>query len=201
MKEQVVKSVGDLFQKYGIRSVSMDDIAHELKISKKTIYQYFEDKNQLVQEVAGWIISDKLGSYRDATECASNAIEELVDIAKLIREHFSEMNPAFMYDVKKYYPQAWELFENHERDVIYNSIIDNIKRGQKEGFFRTDLNAPLIAKIRFEQIHLTFDETVFPKDEYNLQAVHLELFDFFVHGVLTAHGLEQYKNYTKHKNE
>ncbi len=195
MKEQIVNSVADLFQKYGVRSVSMDDIAHQLGISKKTIYQYFEDKNDLVKQVAAFIIADKLGAYKDSSSCASNSIEELVLIAKLIRKHFSEMNPALMFDVRKYHPEAWQLFVHHEKEVVYNAIVDNISRGQKEGFFRDDIDPRVIAKLRFEQIHMSFDEQLFPKDEFNLQEVHLQLFDFFVHGVLTEQGLKQYKNY------
>ena len=201
MKEQIVKSVADLFQKYGIRSVSMDDIAHELKISKKTIYQYFDDKNQLVKEVTGAIISEKLAMHQEATDCSSNAIEELVAIAKLIRKHFSEMNPALMYDVRKYHPDAWELFAKHEREVMFNSIVDNLLRGQEEGFFRKEIDARILAKIRFEQIHISFDEQVFPKEEFDLTEVHMQLFDFFVHGILTPYGLEQFKKYENQTNE
>jgi AcrR family transcriptional regulator len=195
MKEQIIKSVADLFQKYGVRSVSMDDIAQHLGISKKTIYQYFDDKNHLVMEVASLIIAEKLGAYQEVASSASNAIEELGQIAKLIRKHFSEMNPALMFDVRKYHPDAWQLFVHHEKEVVYNAIVDNITRGQKEGFFRKAIDSRVIAKLRFEQIHMSFDDEVFPKEEFDLQEVHLQLFDFFVHGVLTPHGLEQYKKY------
>lgn len=201
MREQVVGTAAQLFQKYGIRSVSMDDIAKELSISKKTIYQYFEDKNDLVKEVASQIISEKLGAYKEAADTASNAIEELVATAKLIRKHFKEMNPALMYDVKKFHPEAWSLFAQHEKEVIYNAVVANLERGQKEGFFRKEINVSVMAKIRFEQIHLTFDESVFPKEEFNMTEVHIQLFDFFIHGVLTQQGLEQFKNYENQINE
>lgn len=179
----------------------MDDIAHELKISKKTIYQYFNDKDQLVKKVASLIIEEKISDYKKVAECSSNAIEELVVIAKLIRKHFAEINPALMYDVRKYHPDAWALFAEHEKDVINATIVENIKRGQKEGFFRKELNPNIIAKIRFEQIHLTFNEQVFPNEEFDLTEVHVQLFDFFVHGILTPNGLEQYKKYENQTNE
>ena len=201
MKEQVVNSAADLFQKYGIRSVSMDDIAKALSISKKTIYQYFNDKNELVKEVAGHIISDKLGAYKKVADSASSAIEELAVTAKLIRQHFIEMNPALMYDVKKFHPEAWCLFAQHEKEVIYNAVVANLKRGQKEGFFRKEIDVSIMAKIRFEQIHLTFDESVFPKEEYNMTEVHVQLFDFFIHGVLTPQGLTEFKNFENQINE
>lgn len=201
MKEQIIESVANLYQKYGIRSVSMDDVAQQLGISKKTIYQYFEDKNNLVKEVAAFIIAEKLGAYQDASVCASNAIEELVSIAKLIRQHFSEMNPALMYDVKKYHPEAWQLFAQHEKEVVYNAVVDNITRGQQEGFFREDIDAAVIAKVRFEQIHMSFDDQLFPKEDFDLAEVHLQLFDFFVHGVLTPNGLEQFKQYEFENHE
>jgi len=201
MKEQVVNSAAELFQKYGIRSVSMDDIAKALSISKKTIYQYFNDKNELVKEVAGQIISEKLGAYKEVADSASNAIEELAVTAKLIRQHFMEMNPALMYDVKKFHPEAWALFAQHEKEVIYNAVVDNLNRGQQEGFFRKEINVAIMAKIRFEQIHLTFDDCIFPKEEFNMTEVHVQLFNFFIHGVLTPNGLKEFNNYENQINE
>jgi AcrR family transcriptional regulator len=201
MKDTILCAVGELFQKYGIRSVSMDDIAHHLTISKKTIYQSFNDKNDLVAQIVTMIVAAKLSEYSQAASCASNALEELHITAGLIRKHFKELNPAFMYDLKKYHPSAWEIFAQHEKEVIYKAVVESLERGKKEGFVRPEINVQVIAKIRFEQIHSSFDESVFPKDEFHFPEVQMQLFDFFVHGVLTEEGLKQYKNYQFENNE
>jgi len=201
MKETVLCSVADLFLKYGVRSVSMDDIARNQGISKKTIYQYFTDKNDLVKQVTTMILDERMKEYEGNTLRANNAIDELYSISKLMRKHFGELNPSLMYDVQKYHPQAWDLFLKHENEVVYHSVIDNLKRGIKEGYFRKDININILAKMRVEQIHLSFDERLFPKDEFNFTEVQIQLFDHFVHGVLTKSGLELYKNYQKQNDE
>ena len=201
MKETILSSVADLYLKYGIRSVSMDDLAHHQGISKKTLYQYFEDKNDLVKHVTSKLLDERMNEYRSAIEGAINAIDELFAVSKLMRKHFSEINPALMYDLQKYYTQAWQLFLKHEDEVVYRMVVNNLERGKSEHYFRMDINVNVLAKIRVAQIHLSFDERIFPKDEFNFTDVQLQLFDHFVHGVLTETGLELYKNYQKKNNE
>lgn len=201
MKETILSSVADLYLKYGIRSVSMDDLAHHQGISKKTLYQYFEDKNDLVNHVTSKLLDERMNEYRSAIEGAINAIDELFAVSKLMRKHFSEINPALMYDLQKYYTQAWQLFLKHEDEVVYRMVVNNLERGKSEHYFRMDINVNVLAKIRVAQIHLSFDERIFPKDEFNFTDVQLQLFDHFVHGVLTETGLLLYKNYQKKNNE
>ena len=201
MKETILTAVADLFLKYGIRSVSMDDISHRLGISKKTLYENFDDKNDLVNQVTAMLLDERMKEYTAATEASSNAIEELFSTAKLMRKHFGELNPALMYDLQKYHPDGWALFLKHENDVVYHSVIDNLERGVTECYFREDIDVNVLAKMRVEQIHLSFDERLYPKDKFDFTEVQIQLFDHFVHGVLTESGLELYKNYQKQNDE
>ena len=200
-KENVLSAVADLFLKYGVRSVSMDDIAHNQGISKKTIYQYFDDKNDLVNQVTTMLLEERMKEYQQNSDIACNAIEELFTMSRLLRKHFSEINPALMYDVQKYHPQAWELFLKHENEVVYDSVKDNLESGIKEGYFRPEINAKVLARFRVEQIQISFDERLFPKDQFDFTDVQVQLFDHYVHGLLTESGLELYKNYQKQNNE
>ena len=201
MKETILSSVADLYLRYGVRSVSMDDLAHHQGISKKTLYQYFDDKNDLVNQVTTLLLKERMAQYAAAIKDSSNAMDELFSISKLMRKHFSELNPALMYDLQKYHPEAWGLFLKHENEVVYHLVVKNLERGVAESFFRADLNVNILAKMRVEQIHLSFDERLFPKDEFDFTEVQMQLFDHFVHGVLTETGLELYKNYQKQYNE
>jgi AcrR family transcriptional regulator len=201
MKETILSTVAGLYLKYGVRSVSMDDLAHHQGISKKTLYQYFDDKNDLVNQVTALLLEERMHQYATATKNSSNAIDELFSISKLMRKHFSELNPALMYDLQKYHPQAWDLFLKHENDVVYHLVVENLERGVAENFFRSDINVNVLAKIRVEEIHLSFDERVYPKDEFDFTEVQMQLFDHFVHGVLTETGLDLYKNYQKQNDE
>lgn len=201
MKETILSSVADLYLRYGVRSVSMDDLAHHQGISKKTLYQYFDDKNDLVNQVTTLLLKERMAQYAAAIKDSSNAMDELFSISKLMRKHFSELNPALMYDLQKYHPEAWGLFLKHENEVVYHLVVKNLERGVAESFFRADLNVNILAKMRVEQIHLSFDERLFPKNEFDFTEVQMQLFDHFVHGVLTETGLELYKNYQKQYNE
>lgn len=179
----------------------MDDIAHNLAISKKTLYQYFEDKNDLVKHVTIMLLEERMKDYEEATKRSTNAIDELFLISKLMRKHFRELNPALMYDLQKYHPDGWALFLKHENDVVYHSVVDNLERGVAECNFREDIDVNVLAKMRVEQIHLSFDERLYPKEDFNFTEVQIQLFDHFVHGVLTETGLELYKNYQKQNDE
>lgn len=179
----------------------MDDIAHHKGISKKTLYQYFEDKNDLVSQVTTMLLEERMKEYLQAKETASNAIDELFAIAKIMRKHFQELNPALMYDLQKYHPDGWALFLKHENEVVYHSVVDNLQRGVAECYFREDIEVNVLAKMRVEQIHLPFDEGLFPKEDFNFTEVQIQLFDHFVQGLLTESGLELYKDYQKQNNE
>jgi AcrR family transcriptional regulator len=201
MKETILCAVAELFLKYGIRSVSMDDISHQTGISKKTLYQHFKDKNDLVNQVTAMLLEEKRKEYDAVTASATNAIDELYKISKLIRKHFGELNPSLMYDMQKYHPEAWALFLQYENDVVYHTVVDNLERGIHEGYFRPEIDVNILSKMRVEQIHLSFDERLYPKNEFDFTEVQIQLFDHYVHGLLTGSGHKLYVNYQQKNDE
>ncbi len=200
-REAIICEVGKMYMKYGIRSVSMDDIAQHQGISKKTLYQHFEDKSDLVKQVTTALLKERLKAYDEIKDTAANAIEELYSISQLLRKHFSELNPSLVYDLQKYYPEAWALFGEYENEVAYKLVYANLQKGIKEGYFRKEINPAVLAKVRVEQIHLSFNEELFPKEEFDFTEVQLQIFDHYVHGLLTESGLELYKKYQMQSNE
>jgi AcrR family transcriptional regulator len=195
MEKKILKEVGDMFMTYGVRSVSMDDISRHMGISKKTIYQYFKDKNDLVEKVTEEYIRVRQDEYCEVTQKAANAIEELHLMSKCLRKHFGELNPSLVFDLKKFYPSAWNVFVEYERKTVFTSIQDNLDRGKKEGFFRKKINSNILAKLRVEQVHMSFDPSVFPKQEFDFTQVQMEMFDHYVYGLLTEKGNELYEKY------
>jgi len=179
----------------------MDDIAHHQGISKRTIYENFKDKNDLVDQVTSMFIKEWLMEYDGITEKANDAIDELYSLSKLIRKHIAKLNPALMYDLRKYHPETWNMFRKYENEVVYHSVVDNLKRGIKEGFFRPDINVQILAKIRLEQIHLALDERLFPKDQFDLIEVQTQIYNHHVHGLLSKSGLQLYNNYQNQNDE
>ena len=180
---------------YGVRSVSMDDISHQLGMSKKTLYQYYKDQTDLVEKVTADYIHERQDEYDEATKDASNAIEELHLISICVRKHFKELNPALVFDLKKFYPSAWNVFIDYERKTVYESVKANLERGKVEGYFRKEIDVEILALLRVEQIHMSFDPSVFPKDKFDFTQVQMEMFDHYVYGLLTPKGLELFKKY------
>lgn len=196
IEEKIISGAAELFHKYGIRSVSMDDIARHLSISKKTIYQYYKDKNEIV------ILSLKLHMDMNKQEYdavftdSDNAIEELARVSKCMRQDFKDMNPSLLYDMQKYHPKAWVLWMDFKNTYIKNQVLENLEKGIKEGYYRKEINPEALAKLRVEQVQLAFDESIFPKDKFNFKELQLMFFDHFVHGIVTEKGKELYDKYS-----
>ncbi|MEQ6119566.1 TetR/AcrR family transcriptional regulator [Reichenbachiella sp. MALMAid0571] len=197
--ENILEKADALFNKYGIRSISMDEIARELGISKKTIYQYFKDKDDMVYQITRNTIEKDKSEFEAAMKQSGNLVSALVQMSKCLRENFNKINPSLIFDVQKYHPQSWSMWMDYKNDFIFNTILNTIEKGKTEGIFRQEINAEILAKFRIEQVQMSFDEKIFPRNKFDFKEVQLALFDHFVHGVLTPKGLKIYDDLTKPK--
>ena len=195
LKEKIIEGAHSLFIRYGMRSVSMDDVARELSVSKKTLYQYFDKKDELVTEAVKHHMEGERKEFDEIKAASGNAIEELHNLAKCMRDHVFKINPTLMFDLRKYHAEGWKLFIDFKNDFLKSQIIHNINRGKEEGYFRSSLNAEILAILRIETVQLVFDNQLFPTNEYNMVDVQLAVFDHFVHGLLTEKGKELYQHY------
>jgi AcrR family transcriptional regulator len=194
-KDKILRGAMELFMKYGIRSVSMDDIARHLAMSKKTIYQYFADKEDVIS-IAAQKHFDKAKLEFDAiSQFSKNAIDELVKISGCLKKEMGEINPSLLFDLHKYHPKAWSLWLDHKNKYIRESVVRNLRLGMEEGHFRADINADVIATLRLEQVQIAFDDQVFPHDKFNLVQVQAQIFDHFVYGLLTEKGRKLFEKY------
>ncbi|MFY0625020.1 MAG: TetR/AcrR family transcriptional regulator [Reichenbachiella sp.] len=196
IKNKILLSADSQFHRYGIRSVSMDDIARELKMSKKTIYQYFKDKDEIVKMVSSLHIEREKNEFEEVLKTAENALEEIFKLSKCLRKNMSEINPSLLFDIQKFHPSSWTLWEEFKNEFIRNAVLRVIARGKKEGFFRKGLNAEVLATLRIETIEMTFNQNIFPKAKFDFTEVQLTLLDHFVHGLLTIKGQEIYDEMT-----
>ncbi|WP_025765152.1 TetR/AcrR family transcriptional regulator [Dyadobacter tibetensis] len=192
MKERIVKSSLSLFWRYGIKSVTMDDIAKELGISKRTIYQHFKDKNEIVETVISEELCKQTCEFEELEAKAVNPIDEMVHISAHIRESLCNMNPALLYDLKKYHPEGFQLFSQFKQSMVLQSVKDNLLKGQEEGFYRRDINVEILSRLRVEQIEMAFDPTIFPFGQYTMVDVQLQFLNHFVRGILTPKGFNYY---------
>jgi TetR/AcrR family transcriptional regulator, cholesterol catabolism regulator len=197
-KEKILHGAVELFMKYGLRSISMDDIARHLTVSKKTLYQHFADKEDLITVVLSAHIEENRKQYEAITENSTNAIDELAQISQCLRKDMSETNPSVLFDLQKFHPKAWEVWLDHKNKYIRESVVRNIKQGIEEGYYRADVNPDVLAAIRIELISMGFDQNIFPQGTFNLTEVQTQLFDHFVYGLCTDKGK---KLYQKHKEQ
>lgn len=188
MREKILTTADSLFVRYGVKSVTMDDIARELSISKKTIYQYFQDKKELVNECTLRQCAQRDENFEKIPPMAKNAIEELILISKTIRENILDLNPMLLMEIKKYYAEAWKIFLEFKENNFYKSLVKTIERGKAEGYFREEINAEILSVMRMQQMQDIFEATVYPKDKFDYKEVQIQLMNHFMHGLLTCKG-------------
>ena len=187
-EQRILEGSMELFKRYGIKGVTMDDIAKHLGISKKTIYFSYEDKDALVTELITLQLDSHIKAFDEIEALSKNAIDEIIGMMKHMGAEFSGINPNMFYDMQKYHPQAWIKFRVFKEDYIYKCVIKNLEKGQEQGFYRLDLNQKILAKLRLEQIEMAFNPVVFPPDKFNLSQVQVEILDHYLHGICTIKG-------------
>lgn len=181
---------------FGIRTVTMDDIARDLSISKKTIYQYFKDKRELVNTITKDHLDQEEARFDDLTGESENAVHELILVSQCLRTSIQEMKMNIMNELQKFYPEAWKLYEGFKHDVMKASIVGVINRGKKEGYFREEIIPELIATMRIEQVQTFFMRNLYTKDNFSLTEVQMHLFDHFIHGLFTIEGHQLFNQYS-----
>jgi TetR/AcrR family transcriptional regulator, cholesterol catabolism regulator len=187
-----------LFMQYGLRSVSMDDIASNLGMSKKTIYQYYADKDELIVAVINEELQHNQTMCERDRKSSDNAVHEIFLAMDMVVELFSAMNPSLIYDMQKYHPNAFLKFQQHKNDFLYNTIRDNMERGIKEGFYREEINLDIMARYRVESLMLPFNPDFHTRLKYNLAQVEEEMIIHFLFGLASPKG---YKLIVKYQQE
>ena len=175
----------------------MDEVARAASMSKKTLYQYFDNKDGLVSEVALHHFEQETGEFLEIEKVSKDAIDEILLVSQCLRKHVFRMNPSLLYDMKKYHGTAWDSYLKFKHATIRGHIQQNIERGQKEGFFRKEIDAKVLSTFRIEGMQLVFDPTIFPREEYDFAMVQLQILDHFIHGLLTDEGRKKYVAYTQ----
>ena len=195
IKERIIAKAREQFFRYGVKSVTMDDIATELGISKKTIYQHFGDKDAIVHQLMMAEMANDMCEWNDLDESSNNVIEKIVKSMDIIRKAFAEINPSAFFDIKKYHPKTWQLFQEHKQNFIMESIRKELLQGIEQGFFRADIKVEILVRMRLEQIEIGFDPHLFPPNKFSLIEVELTLLDHYIRGILTPKGLEVYQEF------
>ena len=187
-QERILQKAHELFMLYGIRSVSMDEIANHLGISKKTIYQYYPDKEALVESVVDIELKCSASECQNIATICEDPIHELFLSVDNFQEMISMMNPSLIYDLEKYHPNTFKKVNDHKYKFMYEIIKNNLERGIEQGLYRPDIDINIITKYRLATVFLIFNQEVFPQVKYHASNVLNAITDNFLYGITTAKG-------------
>jgi len=195
--KEIVERVRDLYMRYGIKSITMDDVASQLGMSKKTLYQFVSNKEELV----GKVIDLEIELLNKGMECPErdnvNAIEELLFVGKVINKKMKELNYSTLFDLKKYYPHHYERLTNARREKMHINVIRNIEKGQHEGLYRKDLDSNIIARIQISRVEGIVDNDILSVEEFTSERFFTEIFVYHIRGIANQTGIEFLDNKMK----
>jgi AcrR family transcriptional regulator len=195
LKQRIIEKATELYNHVGIKSITMDDVARELGISKKTLYQYVSDKKDLVKKVCEHEMKKKRKAFMQIAQGKMNAIEEIIEVNKLILRLIREYNPTKFYDLRKYYPDIYNKMRQEQRENIFRSMVTNLKKGKKEGLFRGDLDENVIAKLYVSRMEYPLESDLLTPEEFTSPRFIIQSFIYHIHGVANEKGLEIVKEY------
>jgi AcrR family transcriptional regulator len=198
-QERILLKATELFMRSGIRSVSMDEIASQSGVSKKTIYQYYADKDELVDAVMQEEEKRVKNDTKDCFEQSGDAVEEFLLTISRIYEQFSQMNPVVISDMERFHPKAHSRFQKMKYDHLFKVIQKNLQRGIAEGLYREEIDAEVITKYRLESIMIPFNLSVYPPAKFSLAAVTKELMVHYLFGLATLKGHKRILKYKEQK--
>lgn len=189
-EQQIIGEAIKVFMTYGIKSVTMDDIARHMRMSKKTLYQYVSDKNDLVKKCLDHDCQITESTIKDILLKGLNAIEENFEISKHIVEDLKNIHPSIFYDLEKYYPEAWETMHELRHEFVAEVMEKNMIKGIKEGLYRKDLNVKVMTRLWVARLNIIFDPYIFPMNEFDLAEVYRQMFIHHVRGIASVEGVK-----------
>ncbi|MDQ8005728.1 MAG: TetR/AcrR family transcriptional regulator [Pedobacter sp.] len=196
VRDYIIDGADKLFCQYGFKSVTMDDIAKHLGISKKTIYQNFKDKNELINIlIHDRIVNQDLQMNKCFVE-SENAVQEVFFSMQDMDYFLATMNPMLFYDLQKYHQQAWQNFVAFKEKEIGKTIMANLERGKKEGLYREELNTEIITRLRLDQVEVVFSQNEhYDTKKNSLASIMIEITRHFLYGICNKEGVKLIHKY------
>jgi len=198
-RQRIVEEAATLFRTYGIRAVTMDMLANQMGISKRTIYEVFSDKDELLRGVLTWMTLKQTEVMKKIFSESENVIEGIFKMMNIMRDHFRNMSPAFQMDIRKYHTDLMKKLEGNKEFPYLNTNNEILKRGIKEAVFRKDIDIDITNKCLLEVARLSNDKGLFPPDEYPDKDVFRNFYINYLRGISTPKGLQLINYYEKHE--
>ena len=187
---RIIESALNLFMREGVKTVNMDDISSFMGISKKTLYQYVNNKADLVEKAFRLYQSRILGMISNIQEKNENAIDELFEIDEKLFLMLKNRPPRLINNLKKYYPNVWEILDEIKKKHLFTCITENMDRGKEQGLYRNDVNSNIIAKLMMNTVDALVNDATFPLTQYDFKSLLKENRIYHIRGIATDKGIK-----------
>jgi AcrR family transcriptional regulator len=190
MREKIINKATELFLNLGFKSVTMDDIANEMGISKKTIYVHFENKTKLVEAVTFTVFENICQGIDGICEASHNPIEELYDVKMFVMHYLKDEKTSPQFQLKKYYPQIYQRLHFKQFEKMHESVKESIQKGVDTGLFRSNIDVDFISRMYFNGMAGIKDETIFPNQLFNMDYLMESYLEYHLRAIVTDKGLK-----------
>lgn len=198
-KEKIKWKAYELFKRFGVRSVTMDEIAQQCGVSKKTVYQFFEDKDTLVESIVLTFTERTQHSCTQQQQVAENAVHEIFLSMEMVEELIDGVNPALMNDLRKYHSRAYAGLEKHKQEFMGEFFRKNIERGISEGLYRDNFNKEIITPFYLHCAMVPVEQDIFARNKYAISEIDFEITLFMLYGLATPKGIKQIDRYKQQR--
>lgn len=186
-EKEIIEQVAEIFNRYGIKSITMDELARQIGISKKTLYQYFTDKNELVEKTLNAIMAQNQCLMNNIDK-SLNAIEEMMEVYRFVNEMIRSHNPVLEFDLQRYFPQLFKKMRESHRLHTYNMLLENLKKGKAEDFYRLDIDNEILAKLSLLRIEYFMHSDLITAEEIHSNKFFTEVFKYHLFGIISKKG-------------
>ena len=190
MKDKILEKATELFLNLGFKSVTMDDIANAMGISKKTIYAHFKNKTELVKAATFQLFDVICEGIDFICSEEKNPIAELYEIKAFAMKHLKDEKSSPQYQLQKYYPKIYETLKFKQFEIMKDCIAKNLERGIETGLYRTDLNIEFITRIYFNGMIGIKNQQLFPQERFTMKALMEDYLEYHLRGITTTKGLQ-----------
>ena len=179
----------ELFMRNGVKSLTMDEIAKEMGMSKKTIYQFVENKSELIKLTMKDFLDEERTQMEAILKSPGNSIDEMISMVEYFLQVVREFKATTLHDIQKYYPETWNMYNEYRFNFMLNLIQENLKKGVKEGYYRADLDTDIIARIYVLAIEILLNQDLFPTKQYTFLSIYREFLNYHLRGIVSPKGL------------
>lgn len=199
-QQKILKTALELFFRFGIRHVTMDDVARELGMSKKTIYQFYREKDDLVNQLLDIELRSQECEFDEISAQARDAVHEMLLISAKMRSLMQSINPMFFLDLQKFYPTGYKRFQKFKEECGYQNVLRNLRKGIEQGLYREDLNLEIAARYRMAQLDMLMFGDHFTYERHTLARTNEEILHIFMYGICNLKGHKLINQYKKIKD-